>query len=88
MKGLDEQLKKLRRELGKLEAQVRKARGEARARLEGVERKARATVAGAIRKAEPQVKKAVADAARIGRGLRAGVRAGAAAYRRRPRPKA
>ncbi len=34
-----------------------------------------------LRQAEPHVRQALKDAARIGRGLRAGMAAGAAAYR-------
>ena len=56
-------------------------RGEARTRLKKVERQTRVAIKKAIREAEPRVKKAVDEAARIGRGLRAGVRAGAVAYR-------
>ena len=35
-----------------------------------------------LRQAEPHVRQAMKDAARVGRGLRAGMAAGAAAYRR------
>jgi hypothetical protein len=38
-------------------------------------------VTRALRTAEPQVRDAMAEAARVARGLRAGVKAGAAAYR-------
>ena len=81
MAGLNGQWKALQKQLGKLEVQTRKVRGEARKRLETVERQTRVAIRKAIQEAEPRVKKAVDEAARIGRGLRAGVRAGAAAYR-------
>src|SRR5687767_6568835 len=72
--------------MAKLNGQ-RKVRGEARKRLKRVERQTRVTVRKAIRQAEPRVRQAVDEAARIGRGLRAGVRAGTAAYRAGSRPK-
>lgn len=85
MAGLNGQWKALQKQLGKLEVQTRKVRGEARKRLKTVERQTRLAIKKAIRDAEPRVKKAVDEAARIGRGLRAGVKAGAAAYRSRNR---
>jgi hypothetical protein len=81
MAGLDGQWKALQKQLGRLEMQTRKVRGEARRRLKKVERQTRVAIKKAIRQAEPRVKQAVDEAARIGRGLRAGVRAGTAAYR-------
>ena len=81
MAGLNGQWKALQKQLGKLEVQTRRMRGEARKRLKRVERQTRVAIKKAIQEAEPRVKKAVDEAARIGRGLRAGVRAGAAAYR-------
>jgi ribosome recycling factor len=81
MAGLNERWKALQKQLSKLEVQTRKVRGEARKRLKRVERQTRIAIDKAIREAEPRVKKAVDEATRIGRGLRAGVRAGAAAYR-------
>ena len=71
-------------ELGK---QAQSARGEARKRMKRLERRTRVAVARALRTAEPQVRQAVDEAARVGRGLRAGVRAGAAAYRASARTK-
>ena len=85
MASLNERWKALQKQLSKLEVQTRKVRGEARKRLERVERQTRIAINKAIREAEPRVKKAVDEATRIGRGLRAGVRAGAAAYRSRSR---
>lgn len=81
MAGLNGQWKALQKQLAKLEVQTRKMCGEARKRLKKVERQTRVAIKKAIKDAEPRVKKAVDEAARIGRGLRAGVRAGAAAYR-------
>jgi hypothetical protein len=87
MAGLNGQWKALQKQLSRLEVQTRKMRGEARKRLKRVERQTRLTVRKAMRDAEPRVRKAVDDAARIGRGLRAGVKAGAAAYRSSSRKK-
>jgi hypothetical protein len=81
MADLNEQWKALQKQLRELEVQTRRVRGEARKRLKTVERQTRLAIQKAIRQAEPRVKQAVDEAARIGRGLRAGVRAGAAAYR-------
>jgi hypothetical protein len=55
--------------------------------MKRLERRTRVAVARALRKAEPQVRQAVDEAARVGRSLRAGVKAGAAAYRASPRNK-
>ena len=81
MASLDAQWKALQKQLSRLEVQTRKVRGEARKRLKRVERQTRIAVRRAMRQAEPRVRQAVDEAARIGRGLRAGVRAGTAAYR-------
>jgi phage-related tail protein len=72
------------KELGK---QAKTARGQARKKLKRLERRTRVAVARALRKTEPQVRQAVDEAARVGRGLRAGVKAGAAAYRASARKK-
>ena len=87
MAKLNGQWKALQKQLARLEVQTRKVGGEARKRLKRVERQTRVTVRKAIRQAEPRVRQAVDEAARIGRGLRAGVRAGTAAYRAGSRPK-
>lgn len=81
MARLDERWKALRAQLERLERETRATRGELRTRLKRVDSQTRATVERALREAEPRVRRALDDAARIGRGLRAGVRAGAAAYR-------
>jgi hypothetical protein len=81
MAGLETQWKALVKQLKQLELDTRKARGEARARLRKLNRDTRKVVERTLRDAEPRVRQALQDAARIGRGLRAGVQAGAAAYR-------
>jgi hypothetical protein len=82
MAALDAQWKALVKQLKKLEVDTRKARGEARARLKVLERQTRRVVERTLRDAEPRVRQALREATRIGRSLRAGVEAGAAAYRR------
>ena len=81
MPGLETQWKTLVKQLKQLEVDTRKARGEARARLKKLDRRTRKMVERTLREAEPRMRQALKDAARIGRGLRAGVKAGAAAYR-------
>lgn len=87
MASLNGQWKALQRQLRQLEVQMRKVRGEARQRLKNVERQTRVAITKTIREAEPRVRQAVDEAARIGRGLRAGVRAGKDAYRSSARRK-
>lgn len=87
MKDVDKQLKSLQRHLKKLQAQARKASGQTQKQLSLLEKKTRVTVTRAIRRAEPVVRKAMAEATRLGRGVRAGVRAGVEAYRASGRPK-
>lgn len=81
MAGLETRWKDLIQQLKKLEADTRAARGETRARLRLLNRQTRKLVERTLRDAEPRVRQALQEAARIGRGLRAGVQAGAAAYR-------
>jgi hypothetical protein len=81
MAGLDMQWKRLVKQLKQIEVDTRKARGEARTRLKKLDRQTRKLVERTLREAEPRVRQAMKEAARIGRGLRAGVQAGAAAYR-------
>jgi response regulator of citrate/malate metabolism len=81
MKGLEQQWKAVQKQLDELGKQAQKARGQARRRMKRLERRTRVAVARALRRAEPQVRLAVSEAARVGRGLRAGVKAGTAAYR-------
>jgi hypothetical protein len=81
MAGLETQWNALVKQLKKLEVDTRKARGEARARLKKLNRQTQKVVERTLRDAEPRVRQALQEAARIGRGLRAGVQAGAAAYR-------
>jgi DNA-binding ferritin-like protein len=78
---LERQWNAVQKQLKQLGEQARTARGQARKRLKRLERRTRVAVARALRKTEPQVRQAVNEAARVGRGLRAGVQAGAAAYR-------
>jgi hypothetical protein len=81
MKGLEQQWKAVQKQLDVLGKQAKTARGQARRRMKRLERRTRVAVARALRRTEPQVRQAVSEAARIGRGLRAGVRVGTAAYR-------
>jgi hypothetical protein len=81
MAGLDTQWQVLIKQLKKLEVDTRKARGEARVRLKKLDKQARKMIERALREAEPRMRQAMKEAARIGRGLRAGMEAGAAAYR-------
>ena len=81
MAALDAQWKALVKQLKKLEVDTRKARGDARVRLKKLDKQARTVIERALREAEPRMRQAMKEAARIGRGLRAGVEAGAAAYR-------
>jgi hypothetical protein len=81
MAGLDTQWQALVKQLKKLEVDTRKARGEARVRLKKLDKQARKMIERALREAEPRMRQAMKEAARIGRGLRAGMEAGAAAYR-------
>jgi phage-related tail protein len=88
MNALERQWKAVQKQLKDLGQQAQKARGTARKRMKRLERRTRVAVARALRKTEPQVRQAVDEAARVGRGLRAGVKAGAAAYRASGRKKA
>jgi hypothetical protein len=85
MKGLDRQWQALARQLETLTREAQRARGQARKRLKRLERRTRVTVERALRATQPTVRRALADAARVGRGVRAGVKAGAAAYRKKSR---
>jgi hypothetical protein len=87
MTTLERQWSAVQKQLKELGKQAQSARGLARKRMKRLERRTRVAVARALRKTEPQLKQAVDEAARVGRGLRAGVRAGAAAYRSSARKK-
>jgi len=87
MTDLKRRWKTVQKQLDRLGAEARRARGQARKRLKRLERRTRVKVTRALRTAEPQVREALAEAARVGRGLRAGVKAGAAAYRASARRK-
>jgi len=84
---LERQWKAVQKQLKQLGKQAKSARGQARKKMKRLERRTRVAVARALRKTEPQVRQAVDEAARVGRGLRAGVKAGAAAYRASSRKK-
>jgi hypothetical protein len=88
MNALERQWKAVQKQLTQLGQQAKTARGQARKKMKRLERRTRVAVARALRKAEPQVRQAMDEAARVGRGLRAGVKAGAAAYRASGRKKA
>ena len=81
MAALDAQWKALVKQLKKLEVDTRKARGDARVRLKKLDKQARTMIERALREAEPRMRQAMKEASRIGRSLRAGMEAGAAAYR-------
>jgi hypothetical protein len=87
MTTLERQWSVVQKQLKELGKQAQSARGLARKRMKRLERRTRVAVARALRKTEPQLKQAVDEAGRVGRGLRAGVRAGAAAYRSSARKK-
>jgi len=81
MAALDAQWNALVKQLKKLEVDTRKARGDARVRLKKLDKQARTMIERALRDAEPRMRQAMKEAARIGRSLRAGMEAGASAYR-------
>ena len=87
MTDLKRRWKTVQKQLDSLSVQARRARGQARKRLKRLERRTRVTVARALRTAEPQVRDAMSEASRVMRGLRVGVKAGAAAYRASQRRK-
>ena len=84
---LERQWKAVQKQLKQLGKQAKSARGQARKKMKRLERRTRVAVARALRKTEPQVRQAVDEAARVGRSLQAGVKAGAAAYRASARKK-
>jgi hypothetical protein len=88
MGTLEERWNALQRQVAQLGRQADRARGVARKRMKRLERRTRVTMARALRTAEPQVRQAIKEAERVGRGLQAGVKAGAAAYRASARKKA
>jgi uncharacterized alpha-E superfamily protein len=85
--SLESRLDALQRQLKALKTQAGKARGTAQKRAERLERQTRATMERAVRTLEPKLRSAVAEATRIARAARAGVQAGAAAYRADRPPK-
>jgi len=88
MGPLEKRWKALQRQLTQLGRQATRVQGEARKRMKRLERRTRVKVTRVYRTAEPQVRQAIAEAERVSRGVRAGVKAGAAAYRASARKKA
>lgn len=88
MGTLEKRWKTLQRQLTQLGRQARRAQGVARKRMKRLERQARVKMTRAYRTAEPQVRQVLTEAERVGRSVRAGVKAGAAAYRASGRKRA
>ena len=81
MANLERQMKALQKHLKTLKTEADRATGRARRRMKRLERRTRVEVERMIRRTEPRVREAVAQASLLSLGFRAGVRAGAAAYR-------
>jgi len=81
MGTLEKRWKALQRQLTQLGRQAKRARTVASKRMKRVERRTRVKMTRAYRAAEPQVRQALVEAERVSRGVRAGVKAGTAAYR-------
>ena len=82
-------LKELEGWLKVIRGQARQASGRARLRLERLERQLRGTIDstlksfdGVMKNLEPRVRRSLDETKALARGLRAGIKAGAAAYRR------
>ena len=88
MGPLEKRWKALQRQLTQLGRQAKRAQGVAAKRMKRLQRKTRVKMTRAYRSAEPQVRQAIVEAERVGRGVRAGVKAGAAAYRASGRKRA
>ena len=88
MGTLEKRWKRLQQQLTQLGRQAQRVRGEARKRMKRLRRRTTVRVTRAYRTAEPQVRQALVEAERVSRGVRAGVKAGAAAYRASARKKA
>jgi len=88
MGTLEKRWKALQRQLTQLGRQAKRAQGVATKRMRRLNRKTRVKVTRAYRTAEPQVRQMMAEAERVGRGVRAGVKAGTAAYRASGRKRA
>jgi hypothetical protein len=87
MTNLERQMKALQKHLKTLKTEADRATGQARRRMRRLERRTRVEVERVIRRTEPRVREAVAQATLLSRSFRAGVRAGAAAYRAGRAPK-
>jgi hypothetical protein len=86
-------LKQLEGRLTVIQGRAQQTTGRARVRLQRLERDVRSTidatlarVDGLMKAVEPRVRRSLAQTKALERGVRAGIRAGAAAYRR-SRPK-
>ena len=88
MGTLEKRWKALQRQLTSLGRQAKRAQGMAARRMKRLQRRTKVKVTRAYRAAEPQVRQAIVEAERVGRGVRAGVKAGAAAYRASGRKRA
>ena len=88
MGTLEKRWKVLQRQLTQLGRQAKHAQGMAAKRMKRLRRRTAVKVTRAYRKAEPQVRQALAEAEKVGRGVRAGVKAGTAAYRASGRKRA
>jgi hypothetical protein len=88
MGTLEKRWNALQRQLTQLGRQAKRAQGVASKRMRRLQRRTRVKVGRAYLAAEPQVRQALAEAERVSRGVRAGVKAGAAAYRASGRKRA
>jgi hypothetical protein len=88
MGTLEERWKALQRQLTQLGRQAKRAQGVASKRMRRLRKRTGVKVTRAYRAAEPQVRQALAEAERVGRGVRAGVKAGTEAYRASGRKRA
>ena len=88
MGTLEKRWKALQRQLTQLGRQAKRAQGVATKRMRRLQRKTRVKMTRAYRTAEPQVRQMMTEAERVGRGVRAGVKAGTAAYRASGRKRA
>jgi len=88
MGTLERRWKALQQQLTQLGRQAKRAQGVATRRMRRLQKRTRVKVTRAYRAAEPQVRQALVEAERVRRGVRAGVTAGAAAYRASGRKRA
>ncbi len=93
LRQLEGRLRQLEARLRIIQGQARRAGGRARLRWKRLDRELRGTIDttlarlhGLLRTVEPRVRRSLEQTSTLGRGLRAGIKAGVAAYRR-SRPK-